>query len=59
MTDLTQINAACLKYAFIARLLKSTQIEKYIHKLKEKFSIADLESDLTVIYREELKKSKS
>ena len=59
MTDLTQINAACLKNAFIASLLKSAQIEKYINKLKEKFSIADLESDLTVIYREELKKAKA
>ena len=59
MTDLTQINAACLKNAFIASLLKSAQIEEYINKLKEKFSIADLESDLTVIYREELKKAKT
>ena len=48
-----------LKNAFIASLLKSAQIEKYINKLKEKFSIADLESDLTVIYREELKKAKA
>ena len=59
MTDLTQINTACLKNAFIASLLKSAQIEEYINKLKEKFSIADLESDLTVIYREELKKAKT
>ena len=59
MTDLTQINAACLKNTFIASLLKSAQIEKYINKLKEKFSIADLESNLTVIYREELKKAKA
>ena len=59
MIDLTQINAACLKNAFIASLLKSAQIEKYINKLKEKFCIADLESDLTVIYREELKKAKA
>ena len=35
------------------------QIEKYINKLKEKFCIADLESDLTVIYIEELKKAKA
>ena len=59
MNDLTQINAACLKNAFIASLLKSVQIEKYINKVKEKFCIADLESDLTVIYREELKKPKA
>ena len=59
ITDLTQINAACLKNTFIASLLKSAQIEKYINKLKEKFSIADLESDLTVIYRKELKKAKA
>ena len=47
-----------LKNAFIGSLLKSAQIEEYINKLKEKFSIADLESNLTVIYREELKKAK-
>ena len=48
-----------LRNAFIASLLKSVQIEKYINKLKEKFCIADLESNLTVIYREELKKAKA
>ena len=47
------------KNAFIAGIVKSAQIEKYINKLKEKFYIADLESNLTVIYREELKKAKA
>ena len=48
-----------LKNAFIAGLVKSAHIEKYINKLKEKFCVADLESDLTVFYREELKKAKA
>ena len=58
MNDLTQINAACLKNAFIARLLKSVQIEKYINKLKEKFCIADLESNLSYLQRRTKKKQK-
>ena len=48
-----------LKKCFHSKLTQSAQIEKYINKLKEKFSIADLESDLTVIYREEVKKAKA
>ena len=48
-----------LKKCFHSKLTQSAQIEKYINKLKEKFSIADLESNLTVIYREELTKAKA
>ena len=46
-----------LKNTFIAGLIKSVHIDKYLKKLKEKFPITDLESDLTIIYREEVKKA--